>query len=209
MNSLRPVAVALACAALVGCAHAPPVPALLVVSRTDCASTADLRLAQAIAFDGKDDASVSAGFDANTPCLDAHEKKSLYRLYRLPDSAAPYIVSITSTPVDGHLFAPRVALLDASGAMVREIPADAQTFRDGNLSLLFRGRKGEAYLVIGSDPDLIGKSDHRIQEAVQANTYGAGTVYVTVYSGSDTSTDLVYSHNGSISVTLSAIPAAR
>jgi hypothetical protein len=182
---------------------------MLSVDQANCAAAADLRLAVALPFDAKDGGTVSAVFDRSMPCVSQAGTPSLYRIYRLPEYAAPYIISIASVPADGRLFAPRVSLLDANGDSVREIARDTTIFRDGDLSVFFRARKGEDYLLIESDSERVGQKSERVQESTGTTVLAAGPAIVAVHTGNDATTDLVYSHDGSVSITLSPIPAAR
>jgi hypothetical protein len=183
---------------------------MLSVATTGCVGTPDLRLATALQYDPKNDSSVSAKFDASAPCFEPSPgAKSLYRLYWLPTADAPYIISIASALNGGVVFAPHIVLLDSHGAPAREISRDAITFRNGNLSALFRSHRDERYLLIASDPAEVGQHAQRIVEGRNTSTAGAGGLYFNIYTGTDTETDFVYAHNGTVTVTLSPIPTIR
>jgi len=194
---------------LSGCAHTPP-PPMLSITQTSCDALPDMQHAQPIPFNGKDDTSVSVLFDGKTACLQSGaDAKSLYRMYRLPDAQSPYLISIVSVPTEVSVFVPRITILDAKGAPVREIPPDSLTFRNGNLSALFRSHANDSYLLLASDSDQVGKSSQQILESTQVTTAVSGPLYFTYHSGNDQTRQLLYSHNGSVEITLSPIPQAR
>jgi hypothetical protein len=130
-------------------------------------------------------------------------------LYRLPDAQTPYSISIVSVPTDVSVFVPHIATLDARGSLVREISRDSLAFRNGNLSALFRSHANDSYLLLASDTGEVGKSSQQILETTKSEMFGTGTAFFTVYTGDDRSRQLVYSHNGSVEITLSPIPAGH
>lgn len=194
---------------MAGCAHAPP-PPMLSISQNTCDAVPDMQHAEPIAFNGRDEASISVQFDEKSACLESTPgAKSVYKIYRLPQVQMPYLVSIASVPTEVAVFVPRIALLDPNGSLVREIPRDSLTFRNGNLSALFRSHVNDSYLLLASDGSEVGKSSQQVLETTKTGMFGTGTLYFTVHTGDDRSRQLLYSHNGSVEITLSPIPAAR
>lgn len=209
MRKIRWPVVAGAVLLLSGCAHSPP-PPMLAVTQTSCDALPDVQHAQPIVYNEKDEVSVSAQFDEKSACLQtALGVKSLYKVFRLPDAQTPYTIAIVSVPTEVSVFVPRITILDAKGASVLEIPRDSLTFRNGNLSALFRSHANDSYLLLASDADQIGKSSQQILETTKTEMFAAGTALITVHTGDDQTRQLVYSHNGSVEITLSPLLPAR
>lgn len=191
------------------CAHSPP-PPMLSIARTSCDASPDMQHAQPIAYNGDGESSVSAQFDEKSACLKSGpDAKSLYKIYRLPDAQTPYSISIVSVPTDVSVFVPRITILDAKGTPVREIARDSLTFRSGNLSALFRSHANDSYLLLASDVEQVGKNSQQILETTKSVMLTTGTGFFVVNTGSDRSRQLIYSHNGSVEITLAPIPTAR
>jgi hypothetical protein len=197
-------------AALAACSHPEPPAPVLSLAEASCAAQPDLAGAVALTLDAKDETKVSETIGANTPCFaPAPEARSLYRVFALPASAEPYIISVASAPVGIGVFAPHLTLLDASGAPKREIAHDSFVYRGDNLSVLFRSHPDERYLLVASDPGSVGQSVTRLQEAKNAMPLMAGPVFFTAYTGTDSSASHVYAHSGQITVTLSPVPRVK
>jgi hypothetical protein len=199
---------------LAACSHEPPPPPPVLSVTATCTPTPSLAGATVAVFNPKDEMPVSEDVGANAPCFEPSPGvKSLYRVFVLPPSDIPYVVSVASTPVGTGVFAPHLTLLDAQGLPRREIPRDSFIFRGTDLSVLFRNHADERYLLVASDPSVVGQSFSRLQETRNANEMGAitaaGGAFFTVYTGTDTTTNLVYAHSGKVTVTLSAVPAAK
>jgi len=195
---------------LSACSHAPAPAPMLSITQSSCDPTPDMRNTVPIAYNEKDNASVLAQFDEKSACLQAGPgEKSLYKVYRLPDAQAPYSISIVSVPTGASTFAPRIAILDSRGILLREIARDTLAFRNGRLSALFRSHADDGYLLLASDADMIGKTSQQIVETTKSEMLGTGTVFVTIHTGDDQSRQFVYSHNGSVEITLSPIPQLR
>ncbi len=209
MRENRWLMIASAILLLSGCAHAPP-PPMLSISQTSCDTSPDMQHAEPIAYNEKDESSISAQFNEKSTCLQSGSgAKSLYKLYRLPNAQAPYSISIVSVPTEVSVFVPHIAIFDGNGALVREIPRDSLTFRNGNLSALFRSHANDSYLLLASDVDQVGKSSQQILETTRTDMFCAGTAFITVHTGDDRSRQLMYSHNGSVEITLAPIPTGH
>jgi hypothetical protein len=63
------------------------------------------------------------------------------------------------------------------------------------------------YLVLLSDAEMLGHSVSRISGSIQANYAAAGPVLIAMYSGRDTTTNLVFNPVGNVSVAITPLPA--
>lgn len=99
--------------------------------------------------------------------------------------------------------------------MLRPQPAasdavdSADFVRNGNLSALFRSHANDSYLQLASDADQVGKTSQQILENTKLVAGASGALYFAYHFGDDQSRQLVYSHNGSVEITLSPIPQAH
>ncbi len=154
---------------------------------------------------------VSVAVDEKMPCLaDSSGDPSVYAVFALPQATEEFLVSVTSYPQGQTLFAPRVMMLDETGRAMREVTRDIFVFHGPALYLGLRVRAGERYLVVASDPKSVGQQVSHIQSATQSNTIGAattaGTIFVNVNTGSESTTDYTYAHNGRIAVAATPVP---
>ena len=177
-----------------------------------CAKDADLAMPRALAL--ATNKAVTVAVDEKMPCLtDSSGDPSVYTVFSLPQAMEEFLVSITSMPQGLTLFAPRVMMLDESGRAMREITRDTFVFHGPALYLGLRVRQGERFLVVASDPKVVGQKVSHIQSATQANTLAAvtaaGAFYVNVYTGSEMASDYTYAHNGSIVVAATPVPKAN
>jgi hypothetical protein len=194
---------------LTGCAHAPPPPPPAVdFSQMHCTGAADLTGATALAFDPKNEKMTAAVLDAQAGCMDsANGVHTLYKVFELPQDTAPYIIRITAAPWGDTILAPRAAFLDEKGATKRTTAHNDFTFRGNSLVSLLRNHADEKYLVVSSDPEALGNSVSRINENVNVQAMAAGPVFFTMYTGSDTATNLTLSAAGNVNVTITPLPA--
>jgi len=190
------------------CAHDPaPVPTF-DLSTMACSPAPVVTSATELSWDGKNETPAAATIDGKAPCLeDGASQRSLYRVFKLPVAAAPYIISVAATPWSGTILAPRLLLLDADGVIRRSTSREDFTFRGTVLSALLRSHADETYLVVASDPAVTGQLISRISESVRANMIMAYPVVANFYTGSDSTTKLLFLPVGSLTVTFSAIPA--
>jgi len=157
---------------------------------------------------------VTVAVDEKMPCLaDSGGDPSVYTVFNLPQAMEEFLISVTSVPQGGTLFAPRVMMLDETGRAMREVSREIFVFHGPALYLGLRVRAGERYLVVASDPKFVGQGVSHIQSATMSNTIGtataAGAIYVNVNTGSETLMDYTYAHNGSITVAATPVPKAN
>ena len=73
-------------------------------------------------------------------------------------------------------------------------------------SARFRSHPDEVYLVVESDPGLEGNSISRIGKNTSTYVMPAGAGYFMVHTGSDSTTQLTYSHTGKLEILLEPLP---
>jgi hypothetical protein len=130
----------------------------------------------------------------------------LYRVFQLPAAAEPYVVTVSSEPFGGAILLPHLLLLDSAGIVKREFARDDLLFRGTALSARFRSHPDEVYLVVESDPGLVGNSISRIGENTSSYVMPAGAGYFMIHTGSDSTTQLTYSHTGKLEIVLEPLP---
>src|SRR6185437_4117358 len=92
---------------LAACTGEPSGPSPIIsLDARICATTIDLAGAHAVPLESTGDGGTSSGkgvtvqLDADAACLrPANGEKRLYAVFKLPDSPAPYIITIASEPV--------------------------------------------------------------------------------------------------------------
>jgi len=185
-------------------------PPMLAVTAENCAAKPDLTLAQPLILADKpgDEKPVATSFDAQSPCYESSPGvKSYYRIFQMPAGTVSYTVSVASTPFGQGVFAPDVALLDGNGNKLREIARQNFVFRGSDLTTLFRNHPEERYLLVWSDPDGLGKTFELTKEATQVYTGSTGFSTYQIHTGTDTTSQYIYTANGNVTITLVPIPA--
>ncbi len=194
-------------AALAACMPKPPPPPILSLEGRQCTPLPDLTTAKPLLVDDK---AVSVTLDDKTGCLDVHAaKKLVYVAFDLPAAPAPYLLSVTSTPIGEGLFSPRLTLLDAAGKPVREIPADAFLPHGSALHAGLRPHDGERYLIVSSDPETIGQSKSQIAEFIQVTGAYGGGVYMQVHTGTEATATFTHAYNGTVTVAATSMPKEK
>ncbi len=144
--------------------------------------------------------------DASTACMRDAEGASLYTAFALPDTAAPYQVSVASETWGDQVFTPRMLLLGADGHVLRRVGRAAFVNRGGAVSALLRRRPGETFLVIASDVASVGHTEARLVESTQITPLPAGPVIVYAHTGRDSLLVTRGSNTGRVRVAVRAIP---
>jgi hypothetical protein len=211
MRSYTAATILLPLVATFACAPKPePPPPNVDVSARQCSQTPDLARADSLAFDPAKDKDTTATIDEAAPCLeDSPGAKSVYRVFALPKEDQPYLITVAANPWLGTIFAPRALLLGSDGTLKRAATKADFTFRSDVLSTILRSHPDESYLVVASDPTVVGQSFSRMVSNTQANVVSAGVATILVYTGSDTSTARTYTLGGRITVTLAPVPKAK
>ena len=195
-------------ALLAGCAGAPAVPPVLSLDAQRCGARPDLAAAQIVPLDAGQP--VKLDLDGHAACLESRGGKSSYVALRLPESAQPYLLTVTSAPMGETLFSPRLMLLDGEGRTLREVPRDDFMFRGQTLSARLRAAPAERYLIIASDPPSIGQQVAQItgDSGMIPVPVGIGAVAM-IHTGSEKQQRFTYAHNGSVTISAQPMPKAN
>jgi hypothetical protein len=195
------------CAPLAACQHAPPPPPPSIsLAGKMCDATPDIGARRTDLVMEKE---AQVTFDNSSDCLDVGANKVAYKVFGLPASAEPFLVSVDSKPLGQGLFAPALQLLDANGKMVREISRDALSFHGTDIYAGFRAHPGEAYLVVASDPKSVGQQISKVMDMTSVTTAAAGPIMVTVHTGSEAVPTFTYALNGRVTVVARPIPKVK
>lgn len=200
----------LALAAVGGCATKPvsQPPVLSLPATSACTSEPDLGRALPLAFDADKEKPLEVQIGPGGACLERSPgEKSLYGVVSLPAAGEQLIISVASEPLGQSIFAPQLLLLDGKGKLLREVSRDDFMFRGGALTALIRAHENERYLAILSDPKMVGQDVSQIAGAVNVQTVSTGIVTFNVYSGSESTSHLTYSHGGTVKVAARALTA--
>lgn len=199
---MRSLAIAAAVGLVGGCSTVATLgPPRLVYDRTGCPAAPDLMTAASLTPGSERDLFfVSRTVDDTTPCWTGGTQAAPYVVFEVPAEYADKTITVGGRLESQRIFAARVLTLDADGAPVREFASDDFFFRQGIHSVQFRPREQERYILVTSNPDLVGQSYSSIQIGVNSGaTYAAGA-YVSYNIGTEQGAERVFSHDGIVSV---------
>lgn len=194
-----------------GCATSKSQPAILSLpSVVSCQAAPDLTAAVPLGFNPEKEEAVTVTIDAGSHCLEPSPgARSLYSILALPQAGQPFVVLVASAPQGESIFAPRLILLDAKGAISRQVPAEDFMFRGSALSALIRVHENERYLVVASDPQTVGQRTESVQGSTSTQMMPMAGGYFWASSGRETKSDLTYSHGGTVKVAARALTSRR
>ncbi|MBI3513650.1 MAG: hypothetical protein HY060_06250 [Proteobacteria bacterium] len=197
---VAPAALALACA--------KPPPPTVTLDGDACVSAPALAEARSVPLEDKE---VAVTLEAGAPCWRADDGTiSVYAMFRLPQSAEPYIVTVLSELRGQSLFAARILLLDDWGKTVRELGHDAFNFRGAATGASLRTRPDERYALVASDPHLVGR--HLSQIVPQVRSSGAvlpGGGYVPINTGVEEIRTITFAYSGIVKVSARPLPQEK
>jgi len=205
---LRQGCILLAGLLLAGCKTAGPDLAPLVqIAPASCNGTLDIGQALPLPFDAESkNKPTSIIVDEGSACFAEDNRKSLYRVFALPEHSQPFMLTVQSEPSSSSILAPRLIMLDGEGVRLREIGYDEFLFRGNALSAIFRTEPGERYMIVASDPEQVGSEVSRIGGSVQTQMMTTGVATFAVHTGSESTANLTYAHNGVVNVSARPIP---
>jgi hypothetical protein len=180
-------------------------PPITDLSSRQCAAAPDLAKANALAWDAKKETTQDAEISEATPCMKGASGVALYVVYALPQTDAAYVIGVASPAQGSTLFAPHVMLLASDGSIKREYSGKQLEFHGDGLGVRVRNHSDEAYLVVASDPTVVGSATTRINEATQVSYGSTGYATYQVHTGSESQDTYNYAHNGKVVVTLTPI----
>ncbi len=195
------------------CASTPPIPPpspITEITNKTCDKEVNLTNAISLLPKKKNIINiVTTVIDSSKPCLTIDEKPSNYLVYSLPDHSDNHTITIGGQQELYRTFGSSVSLLDSNGKVTRSF-ADEKFATLGTIyGVQFRPSEQEKYIIIRSNPKLVGiktsanESRVLVGTGYSYNAYG-GTTYNT-YRGTEGTVERVYSHEGTVVVTIQAI----
>lgn len=187
---------------LSGCATtAPSVPATLAYARTDCATVADTSAALSLVPErSRPISSFDHTMDAAAPCMARGGVSAPYMVFELPGDRYAKMIEIGGVMEYARVLSPKVVLLDADGAEVREFTRDQYMFRPGLLSVQFVPQENERYALVTVDPEAVGKSHDTIVAGTQSTVIYTGFGASNWRSGHEAMMSRGYSFEGPVRV---------
>ncbi len=209
MSDRRILLIALVCTiGLAGCKTTEryALPTVLEISQTDCAAEPSLDNSIELQFSETETLMNRSFLNDLSGCLVAADgERTLYQAFSLPKETAPYRIGVGSEPYDGVQLAPRLIVLDKTGNVLESRNVEDFHYRGVRLTAVLTPPPEAAYLVVASDPSLIGQNDQSMTS--EANTTVAATPYgaFTMYSATEALAQYVYAHSGLIVVDVSPV----
>ncbi|ESQ76688.1 hypothetical protein [Asticcacaulis sp. AC402] len=215
MKLLKYFAVIVPLVILQACATVPPPPPPMAVtdlSGKTCATEPSTTNAVSLTPVKKQIVhTVSTLVDVKSPCLSAGDGSlSNYVVYAIPASGENHTITVGGVQEAIRTFAPTVTLLQADGKVTRTFGEDRFALLGNTLGVQFRPLPAERFIVVQSNPGLVGQSVATVETRI-TSTYGyaAPTAYSYGYSytherGADGKHERTFSHEGYISVTVQA-----
>lgn len=200
MQRLLPRTFALACAvALAACTERSMAPTTSLAQRV-CTSALGLAEAPALAFGAEP---LRVIIDESSKCLQSGETRRSFAVFRLPEVADSYLLSVSSMMRGRTLLSPRLSLLAADGSLLREVGRDMFQFRGEALNVVIRSRPEERYVMVASDPDTVGQQHSQITAELRSTAIMvAPTAFVPINTGAESVKGLVFSHNGALEISV-------
>jgi hypothetical protein len=144
------------------------------------------------------------------PCVMLNGKSSNYIVFELPQSPQNHTLTVGGQKESLRAFAPSVSILDGSGSVIRSFPKDRLTNFGTTFSVQFRPAAEARYVLVQSDPELVGTVVSAFETNIVSNSVGTYTPYSGYSSyqnlrGQEGSTTRSFSHEGTVSVYIQAV----
>lgn len=214
MQNLKPISFVSAFALLAACTTTPPVPpksAVLTLDGKNCEAqiSVDNNLSltppkKAIMHE------VSTEINIGSKCVETDGQKANYIVYAIPAAPQNHTITIGGSLDVLRTFAPDVSILDMNGKVSRTFAPDQYAYLGHIYGVQFRPGENDRYILVKSDPKLVGVEKSALETRVNVSTGyaagvgGYGTTYNT-YTGTEAKKSRVFSHEGLISVTIQAV----
>jgi hypothetical protein len=191
----------------------PPPPAVSVLQIIDKTCTDTPSLTAPISLTPKRKAAtnnVSTLVGSGSACVTKDQKASNYVVYELPARAENHTLTVGGAKEALRAFAPKVSILSASGAVLRSFEKDRLTNFGNTFSVQFRPPSEARYVLVQSDPELVGTVMASFETNVVSSTnyaynpYGYGGTYTT-QSGQEGARTRSFSHEGNVVVYIQAV----
>lgn len=210
----RAAAGLLLAAAATGCASTPPIPPLEPVTSI-AGKVCDTAVSRAAPVnlspppkETPEQHFVSHTFDQTTACIGGEAGERNYQVFELSGFTSGKLLT-AGAPLDAkRVLAVKVSLLDRDGNVTRSFPREDYLFRGDTYSVQFRPRDTEAFVLIETDPALVGQERQSVATGMngQYMSTGTGGGY-TAYYGYDQKRAHVFSHEGKATIRIQTIKA--
>jgi hypothetical protein len=203
---------ALSIGLLSGCATALP-PAVSVLSIVGKTCGAAPSRAEPISLTPKRKAAtytVTTVVGPATSCVNMDGKASNYVIYALPASPQNHTLTVGGQKESLRSFAPSVSILDANGGVLRSFPKDRLTNFGTTFSVQFRPTPEARFVVVQSDPNMVGTVMSAFETNIVSSTVGTYTPAGGYSSsqqlrGQEGGTSRSFSHEGNVIVYIQAV----
>ena len=189
------------------CATQPAPQPLLSLSRQDCASVPAMSSAVQPDWTKKNEAVVD--FNATSPCLSDTVSARPFAVVALPAAAENYSILVGSNVMNNIMLPLKVEFLDEAGVPTRAIEGSKFTFRSNQLAVQVRGHAGEHFVLITSDPELVGQTMKQVRMRVANSGVALPGGYVPILTGVDQAMNLTFAHNGRVFVMIEPLTPAK
>lgn len=142
---------------------------------------------------------VTVGGESNCITL-PDDNKSSYAVFKLPSVVDDYAIVAGSLYEANRVMPPVIVTLGRDGKPIREMGHDRLLERQGHWSASFHPQPDEAYVVIRSNPELVGEGQSRVKTGVGAMYVPVGLGGVMVSTSADSASQVTYSHYGKVRV---------
>jgi len=133
-------------------------------------------------------------------CLARDGKAGPYVVFALPADYDDKTITVGGALEATRIFAPSVAVLDASGTVTRTFSREDYLYRGPVYSVQFRPRQNETYVLVTSDPELVGKRYDSVSIGTNTTTICTGYTCSNWTTGVDASQSRVFSYEGTVQV---------
>lgn len=199
---------------LVGCAstYVPPAVSVLTIEGKTCDAAPALTGAISLSPPKRPQATLTVATVVGPamPCLTKNGKPSNYVVYALPSAPQNHTITVGGQKEQMRAFAPSISILAADGAVIRDFPKDRLTNFGTTFSVQFRPAEQARYILVQSDPELVGTVMSAFETNIVTSTNyaynpsGYSSSFSTV-SGQEGGTARSFSHEGTISVYIQAV----
>jgi hypothetical protein len=189
---------------------APPSPPVLELSGKSCDDSRRLGAPTRLTPDKPRQWNyIATSVTASTPCLSLEGRQGYYVVYELPPNGPNHVVTVGGAQEPIRIFAPEVFLLDADGKVVRSFAPEKYMVLGDTFGVQFKPAGAERFLVVQSNPLIVGMTRAGVEQRLIAGTGTACGVAscssYTTYSGAEGLASRTFSHEGIVSVRVQAV----
>lgn len=185
---------------LTGCvAPQEPLSATTDLSTAICGNAYALSPATFVSFEaGSDKLDILVDVDQNSPCIEFEDgRKSSYAVFNVQGIDVNTTTIVAGSQMEyGRIMAPLVITLSLDGKVLRRFSEERFLYRGNHLSVSIRPTAAEAFVVVLSNSETVGKDFTNIKTAVDQTVLPVGAAYISVPSSADTKNKIIFSHHG-------------